>query len=90
MMFGARATKRDALREHPVVGAEEGRVGLHREPALAPAGRLERGQEERRRPKGHLLDDGPREVDLGGVRSFVGQRPDTIAPVAPDRPSRRR
>ena len=60
----------DALRQHPVVGAEEGRVGLHREAALPPAGRLERRKEQGAARSGHLLDDGPREVDLGGVRSF--------------------
>ena len=68
------------LGEHGVEGAEEGRVGLHREAALAAARRLEGRQEERRGTKRHLLDDGPREVDLGGGRTLLGEGTDPPAP----------
>ena len=80
-MFGASEAKCCALGEHPVERPEQGRVGLHRQPAMAATRRLERRQQERRGTERHLLHDGPGEVDLGRVGSLVGEGPHPVAPV---------
>ena len=64
MTFGARPVEAGGLLDHARRRREEGRIGLDREPAGAPARGLEGGHEERRGANAHLLDDRPRQLAL--------------------------
>ena len=77
----------EAVGEHPVRGAVEGRIGLGRETTLPALVRRERREQQRRRPDGHLVDDRPRQLGLAGRRSLRGELADPPLPDAPARAS---